>query len=350
MYKIYLFNEWRNFLTISNDDFTKLVRNFDWKRGIPGGWLVYGPPRCVTAYGDGSLYSDQGYAYEKLYNYTAWNASTPASNCTAVSKTAPLPKAFIRSGIMQAIRHLLRQNDVMVNDSTCTGMWCNYYNQVSDYISPHTDNEDYYSRNYNQDTIFVSLTLYEDELFEYIDLARFQIKKNKSWNDIELPHLSLLIMAGACEHRVVKSKEGFFRPRYNITFRTPVDYKQDIVKNFRFFSNFGRYYRQTELLFVPEKAFEKIPPLNTKLYYKGGIVAVSKEGKRYKISTKKNNTSTVIFRYSEFSPITLQLNDIDISRKDILERLNVKSAPSTSTTQSLNILLSQYNTKLRNEN
>ena len=345
MYMLYNFNQWRDYLNIPNDEFTKIVKTFDWNRGIPGGWLVYGPPRCVTAYGNGSLYTDEGHAYEKLYTHTAWNASTPASKCTAVAKTSALPSNFIQSGILKAIRSLLRQNNVMVDDSTCTGMWCNYYSQPTDYISPHTDNEDYYARNYDQETIFVSLTLYEDELMHYYNLARFQIKKGNNWQDIALPHLSLLIMSGGCEHRVLKSKKGEFRPRYNITFRTPVNHKLDLIKNFRFFSNLGRYYRKTEIIYVPPLAFEKPPTEKEKLFYKGGVTAVSKEGKRYKISSISNNTTKVISYYSNFSPVNLQLNQTKLTREELLEKLEAKSAPATTTTQSLVILLKN---KLKN--
>ena len=338
MHQIYEFTEWRDFLKVPHQQFSQLVRKFDWKRGLPGGWLVYAPPRQVTAYGDGSLYNEEGRASKKRYNYTAWRASTPASYCTAVAKTAPLPKKFITSGIMKAMRHFLAQNDVMVNNATCTGMWCNYYSEPNDNISGHTDDEDYYVRNRGDDTVFVSLTLYEDEEFGDHNLARFQIKKDGKWQEVALPHLSLLIMNGSCEHRVLKPQKDKFRPRYNITFRSPVSCQIDIIKNYRFFSNFGRYYRPTVLLYVPPKAFINLPPKNKKLLYKGKFVAQDKKGKKYKLNTEDNYTTKTIKFFSDFSPVELQLNQ-EAKRETLLTYLGVTSSPATTTNQALIVLL-----------
>jgi alkylated DNA repair dioxygenase AlkB len=338
MYQIYDFTEWRDFLKIPQNQFCQLVRKFDWKRGLPGGWLVYAPPRQVTAYGDGSLYDEEGRASKKRYHYTAWRASTPASYCTSMVKTAPLPKKFITSGIMKAMRHFLTQNEVMVNNATCTGMWCNYYSEANDNIAGHTDDEDYYVRNRGNDTVFVSLTLYEDEEFGDHNLARFQIKKEGKWQEVALPHLSLLIMNGSCEHRVLKPYKDKFRARYNITFRSPVSYHIDIIKNYRFFSNFGRYYRQTILLYVPPKAFIIPPPKNKKLRYEGKNTARDKEGKQYKLSKEDNYTTKTIKFFSDFAPIELQLNQ-EANREELLTQLGATSAPATTTNQALLLLL-----------
>lgn len=334
---IYEFSEWREYLHIPHNSFTQLVRKFDWKRGLPGGWLKYAPPREVTGYGDGSLYDDEGNITEgKKYNYTAWKASTPASYCTAVAKTSPLPKKFITSGIMKAMRELLIKNDVMVNQATCTGMWCNYYSEIEDNISPHTDDEDYYVRNRDNDTVFVSLTLYEDEDFGSHDLARFQIKKDDGWKDIALPHLSLLIMNGSCEHRVLKANKKSFRPRYNITFRSPVAYQIDIIKNYRFFSNFGRYYLQTEKLYVPKEAFIDLP--TKKVMYRGSSMAIDNKKKRYKLNMENGYIFKTIKAYGDYAPLYLEVNE-DIERNELLSKLEITSAPPTTTNQALIVLL-----------
>jgi len=340
MYQIYNFDQWQKYLKIPQNELINLVRKFDWKRGLPGGWLVYAPPRCVTAYGDGSLYNDEGRAREKLYNQTAWRASTPASYCTSAFKTAPLPNKFISSGIMKAMRDLLRKNGVMVTDTTCTGMWCNYYERPADNIAGHTDDEDYYQKNYQRETVFVSFTIYEDELFDTFNLARFQIMREEGWRDIPLPHLSLMIMSGSCEHRVLKANKDTFRPRYNITFRTPVSKEEDLIKNYRFFSNFGRYYRQAYILYVPPKAFLQLPPKNTKLEYKGLATAKDSQGNRYKLNMDNSYTSKAIKYYSEYDYIYLQLNT-EKSREDLLNKLEVKSAPATTTNEALEILIKQ---------
>ena len=58
MYRIYHFED-------KNNEVLDSVRKFDWMRGLPGGWLDYGPPRKVTGYGDGSLIRDNGKKYGK---------------------------------------------------------------------------------------------------------------------------------------------------------------------------------------------------------------------------------------------------------------------------------------------
>ena len=179
--KIYFQEEW-----IKNVDAKLLItgiKNMNWKNTLPGGWLKYSPPRSVCGYGDGSYYTDEGKKYGKSYNKTSWSGSVPFTNTTAVTKPEPIPNEIIKSGILKTIRNLMRKNNVDVDDSSCTGIWCNYYTKPSDVISPHTDDEDYYEKNFRrQEPIFVSLTLYEDESSSLNNLSRFPIKKNNKFN------------------------------------------------------------------------------------------------------------------------------------------------------------------------
>ena len=97
-------------ITILNDSQNKILKavsKFDWKDFIPGGWLDYGPPRMVTGYGDGSLYTDNGEGYGFHYRETAWAASIPFSNTTAVVKTKAIPKNFLKTGILESVRNSL---------------------------------------------------------------------------------------------------------------------------------------------------------------------------------------------------------------------------------------------------
>jgi len=119
------------------------VRNLNWQRKIPGGWLKYGPPREVCAYGDGSLYTDEGKKYGLNYKETAWAAAIPLNQATLVVKTQALPKDLMKTTLMKQLRDSLRDYGAEVDDSSCTGMWCNYYNQVTDNIAPHKDDENY---------------------------------------------------------------------------------------------------------------------------------------------------------------------------------------------------------------
>ena len=77
---------------LQDSSLIKSVRKFSWNRGIPGGWLKYGPPRMVCAYGDGSLYTDDGEKYGKNYKETAWAGAIPLNQSTLVVKTKPFPK------------------------------------------------------------------------------------------------------------------------------------------------------------------------------------------------------------------------------------------------------------------
>lgn len=337
------------YLKDDKKDLIRSVRKFDWRRNLPGGWLTYGPPRKVTGYGDGSLYADDGTKYGPTWGYTAWSASVPFSNSTAVTKTKAIPKDFLCTGIHKKIRKALKQFGAKVDDSTGTGLWCNYYDRRSDLISSHTDDENYYERNFKDEPLFVSLTLYEDEDEGLENLARFQIKLEDGWRTIKLPHLSLFVMSGAIEHRVLRNLDSQkFRKRYNITFRTPIKREEDIIKNFRFFSNFNRYYRPTYMLCVPPNVFSKeIPKEGVKIrydrednkgYYRKQVFSIIKDN---------SNFYKVIREHSKFGQIFLMLNR-DINRADILDQLKAKynftsKPPNTTTTQALYVLYKNEN-------
>ena len=263
MYKLYYFKG-------DSKKLLRSVKNFDWKNDVPGGWLDYSPPRKVTGYGNGLLYKDSGKSYGKKWSLTSWSASVPFTDSTAVVETKKIPENFIDTGIIKETRDCIRDFGGYVDDYTGTGLWCNYYEKQDNSISGHTDDENYYERNYlNRHPLFVSLTLYEDGSKSTENMSKFQIKENGKWNSVPLPHLSLLVMSGDIEHRVLKyGKKNNFRKRFNITFRTPVSRENDIVKNYRFFSNFGRYYNHAFLLFVPDIVFvNRTPPICVLLEY-----------------------------------------------------------------------------------
>ena len=264
-------------LTNIKENLLETVENFDWLENVPGGWLDYGPPRKVCGYGDGSLYTDDGQAYGFHYKRTSWSASIPINKATAVAKTETLPKKFLKTGILKNVRDSLRDYGAMVDDHSGTGIWCNYYSQRKHRISPHKDNENYYEKNYKNEPLFVSLTLYKDNSDSLENLARFQIKKENKWQTIDLPHMSLLVMSGNIEHRVMESVPSKpFRERFNITFRTPVRLEIDLIKNYRFFSNFGRYYKKPYLIYLPDVSLEKIDKLKN-AYQKLGKIIYKKE-------------------------------------------------------------------------
>jgi len=235
-----------------------------------------------------------------------------------------------------------------VGDVSCTGIWCNYYDKPNDTISPHKDDEDYYDNNFKKEKLFVSLTLYEDEDLSTKNLARFQIKPEKEWVGVSLPHLSLLVMPGGIEHRVLKYIGGGFRKRYNITFRTPIKREMDPIKNYRFFSNFGRYYKKTKLLYVPEKVFVKDKPKSgEKLKFdKEKYIAVGKSGKKYELIKDNSNYELVIKEHGKFGGMELEINDKDLNRENLIEKirerypLSKKPLPTTTKT-SLKLILNE---------
>ena len=292
----------------TNKKIFNCVKNLEWKRKIPGGWLKYGPPREVCAYGDGSLYTDDGKKYGPKYKETAWAGAIPLNQTTLVVKTEPLPKELMKTTLMKQLRNCLKDYGADVDDSSCTGMWCNYYSQITDNIAPHKDDENYYQRNYKNQPLFVSLTFYEDENESLENVAKFQIKnKEDKWETIKLPHSSLLVMGGNIEHRVLKPSKNNFRKRYNITFRTPVKMKDDLIKNYRFFSNFGRYYKIPYKVFLPLDSKENLG--------------------KYK---------EIIESFKHLVKLKIEYNQ-KVDRKEILKILKSK-APHTTTNMALYIL------------
>lgn len=336
MYSIY---------TLENDsNLMNSVRKFDWRRNLPGGWLNYGPPRKVTGYGDGQKIKDDGTKYGDKWNYTAWSASVPFTNMTTVTKTESIPDHFLETGILQAVRECLRNYGAEVNDTSGTGLWCNYYDEFTDNISGHKDNEDYYERNYETEPLFVSLTLFEDEVEGSYDTARFQIKVDGKWQEIPLPHMSLLVMSGDIEHRVMKPKIGHFRKRYNITFRSPVSREEDAIKNYRFFSNFGRYYRPCYALYVPDIVFmDKLPEKGNLLeYIRDDDIAIENDV-IYPIINDRTNYTKCLKRHSEFSNIYI-IRNMNLNRIELMSAIRVKYSPSknppaTTTNHALYVML-----------
>ena len=336
MYQLYMYKG-------NEKELMKSVKNFDWKRGVPGGWLDYGPPRKVTAYGDGSMYTNGGKKYGKCWKYTSWAASVPYTNTTAVTKTKPIPEDFIKTNILKEVRESINLYGGEVSDCTGTGIWCNYYESNQDLISSHTDDENYYQRNYQDQPLFASLTMYEDGQKHINNLSRFQIKTSSGWQDVYLPHLSILVMSGSVEHRVLKfPKNKPFRKRYNITFRTPVSINEDVIKNFRFFSNFGRYYNLVYMCFVPTKVFkDKIPEFLQLLKYN----LKTNKADKYNIIDDGSNYQKVIVNNAKLGPLYLMRN-MELDRKLLKEEISKKygtasNPPNTSTNHSLFILLNQ---------
>jgi hypothetical protein len=163
-------------------------------------------------------------------------------------------------------------------------------------------------------------------------------------------------MSGGIEHRVMKYIGGKFRKRYNITFRTPVKREEDIVKNYRFFGNFGRYYRRTCVLYVPMKCFlddiEDSKPGDL-IYDRNRNICVSEGGekkggkKEYKMISDGSYYEKVLKGHSRFNDRLIVRLNLQVDRKEIMEKIrkkygeNIKSPPVSTTSVSLMLMLKQ---------
>ena len=244
-FKVFEYKVWKNWFNVDDTNVMDLVINkLQYSTGPPGGRLTYTPPRMVSTYGKGK------------WERTSWTAGQQCRNISAVAEPRPIPDSVFSSGLMNSVKRSITECGGEVTDETATGLWCNYYSSLTHHIAAHTDAEPYYALNSGQTKLplFVSLTVYKDG--KYLTspncLARFQIKTaNKKWITVALPHMSLLVMSGTTEHRVLKPlKKQIFRQRYNITFRTPVSYATDPLGNYRFFANCNRYYNFASKLVI----------------------------------------------------------------------------------------------------
>jgi hypothetical protein len=141
---------------------------------------------------------------------------------------------------------------------------------------------------------------------------------------------------------------GKFRKRYNITFRTPIKREEDIVKNYRFFSNFGRYYRRTCVLYVPKKCFiDDIDDSNIRdlIYDRNRNVCVSEEKKEYRMISDGSYYEKVLKGHSRFNDRLIIRLNYPVDRKELMEKIrkkyndNIKSPPVSTTSISLSLML-----------
>lgn len=233
------------------DKFVKTVENSVWYQGNPGGFVTNSPKRQVNAYGDGSSYSNDCDISTNGWPYTCWTAKMSQNNITLVSKPEKLPQEFV--DIIPDLRSLFKQTfvDANISDNTFVMCVCNLYSDPDHYIAAHTDDNTWYPVECDQGPVFASVTLYPQG--EPKKLARFQIKKDNVWTDIELKHKSVMIMPSNIEHRVMKYKNcdrQYFKPRINITFRSIYSKKENPLMNAMAVSNHTRYYgKPIELIF-----------------------------------------------------------------------------------------------------
>ena len=215
------------------ENFTKFITTNHWLEGVPGGFLTNSPKRKVHAFGNGD------------YETTYWTAQMKSSKATLHTKPNPLPKSF--KDMIPYLKKLFikTHTDAILTDDTFSIGVCNYYTEPDMYIAAHTDDNIWYPKECNAGNVFASVTLYPDGEPEFNKFARFQIKEQGVWKQIDLPHNSAMIMPSNIEHRIQPFKKKdykYYKPRINVTFRSVYPKKINPLMNMMAISNHARYY------------------------------------------------------------------------------------------------------------
>lgn len=215
------------------NNFCDFIKSDHWLQGIPGGFNSNSPKRKVNAFGDGG------------YEETHWTAKISANQVTLHSKPNPLPKSF--QDIIPYLKKLFKKTylDAEITESTFSIGVCNYYTQPDMHIAAHTDDNVWYPHESQVGPVFASITLYPKGEPHQDHFARFQIKENDKWKQLNLPDKSVLIMPSSIEHRVLKHKKSqipYFKPRINVTFRSTYQKQVNPLMHKMAISNHARYY------------------------------------------------------------------------------------------------------------
>lgn len=235
---------------MDKDDIEKLsimVSSIPWISNIPGGFLTNSPKRNVFTYGNGEGIDHNGNLNNKnIIETSYWTPKISANSCTLYSVPNRMPAEFLKLVIVA--RRLLAEaiQDTFTTDYTFNIAVCNYYTEYDMCICPHTDDNVWYPNESKFGPVFASLTIYPlKKPTCQQEYARFNVKLNGKWEQINLPHNSLAIMPSNLEHRVqphTKKNSSFFCPRINITFRSSYDPAVDPLLHRMAVSNHTRYY------------------------------------------------------------------------------------------------------------
>lgn len=237
-------------------DLLDSVSDINWNYGAPGGFVTNHPNRRVNAFGNGGRITDDGSPQQEGWATTHWTAKMSQNNATLSTNTEPIPAALC--AIIPTLRLLFQStfSDVKITDNTFNIAVCNNYTDPGMTIADHTDDNQWYPHECAAGPVFASLTLYPDgEPTTDAGYARFQIRPGDRWEDVRLPHASLMIMPSGIRHRVLatrKSDVHLFRPRINITFRSTYPVEVNPLLNAMATANHARYYRVPSTLHYPD--------------------------------------------------------------------------------------------------
>ena len=224
-------------------ELTQQAMHMQWNKGVPGGFTTNTPQRKVNAFGNGTGYSETLEIVGDAWSYGYWTAARNQNNATLVTELEPLPDWLKKIGLY--CRHKARDlPGYLMSDFTYNIAVCNMYDEHTNEIKEHTDDNPWYTVDCPYGPHFASLTLYPTGSPNCDDeYANFQIKENGIWRTIKLDHGSILIMPSCIPHRVTKSSLRGFKSRINITLRSVPDPKLNALHSLQGSSNHARYYR-----------------------------------------------------------------------------------------------------------
>tara|TARA_B110000483_G_scaffold235416_1_gene306916 strand:+ start:365 stop:1339 length:975 start_codon:yes stop_codon:yes gene_type:complete len=231
--------------------------SIQWISNIPGGFVTNSPQRKVFTFGTGEGINNDGNLNGLgALGTTYWTPKMCASNCALYSIPNEMPAEF--TNLILLARSLFKKTmtNVFINEYTFNIAVCNYYTDYDMNISPHTDCNMWYPAECEEGPVFASLTLYpcKKPMEDPKEFARFGVKVNHKWQQVNLPHNSLAIIPSSLEHRVqphTKKNAHCFCPRINITFRSSYHPSIDPLRHRMATSNHTRYYSYPIAIRVP---------------------------------------------------------------------------------------------------
>lgn len=276
-------------------NFSQFMKLSTWYSNIPGGFLTNSPKRQVNAYGDGSEITDSGDIGANGWQQTYWTAKISQNNVSLQTPTEAMPEAL--SKLVPGLRRLFSKTfpDAVITPNTFSIAVCNNYSDPDMNIAGHTDDNPWYPRESGVGPVFASITLYpegEPEVY-----ARFGVKQDGKWKQVDLPHESILIMPSSIEHRVqpyLKSKRDKFKPRINLTFRSIYPFNRNPIMHNMAVANHTRYYKMPLCIIFPEGLEEEKRNEILEVYNR---FCESNGGSKLHEFTRKLNKSSELTRY-----------------------------------------------------
>lgn len=232
-------------------DLEEAAKLLDWNDNIPGGFIHNTPQRRVNSFGDGSGYDNMLASVGSKWTDGYWTLAVHQSDVTMRTPLQELPCWLKKLGIQ--CRKFAEDNyNITTTDHTFNLAVCNYYTDNNHEIAAHTDDNEWYVRDLPEGPMFASLTLYPHGKPKAVcEHANFQIYVNDVWENVTLPHASILLMPSCIPHRVRKMKTSTFFPRINITLRSVPSIEKNPLYSMQGTSNHARYYRKPVEIMIP---------------------------------------------------------------------------------------------------